>query len=319
MAAVGEANQAGERDGRLFAIASIVAGVGLSSSMDAANKWLSGDYPLHQLLVMRAAAAAPILYCILRARRLAAGVPVSVWPLILTRGLILASGYVAFTLSIAAMPIADSVAIYFTMPLIVAALARPMLGERVPGYRWLAIVIGFVGVMLMVRPGSGVFEPAALIAFYAALAYGTGQLFTRKIGLRVQPSVLAFHQNLVYLAAGLSLGLLFGGGGLQSDIHPSIAFLTRGWVWPGLADLSIMLGIGLLSALVMLLFTQAYGAAEANLVAPFEYTAMFWAMLFGIVLFGDVPGLPTALGGSLVIFAGLYMLMRDRRARQGPC
>lgn len=303
------------RDGRLIAIASIVAGVGLSSSMDATNKWLSGDYPFHQLLVMRAAAAAPLLFCMLLARRLSMRVPVAILPMMLGRALLLASGYVAFTLSIAAMPMADSVAIYFTMPLIVAALAGPVLGERVPGYRWFAIILGFVGVMLMVRPGSGVFEPAALIAFYAAFAYGMGQLFTRRIGLRVQPAVLAFHQNLVYLAVGLALGLVFGWGGLQSDIHPSVVFLTRGWVTPDLTDLSIMLGIGVLSSVAMLLFTLAYGSAEANLVAPFEYTAMFWAVLFGLVLFGDVPGLPTVLGGSLVIFAGLYMLLRDRRAR----
>lgn len=315
MVSVGEAGKTARQDNRLLAIASIVAGVGLSSGMDATNKWLSGDYPFHQLLVMRAAVAMPILYGLLLVRRLPARLPVSIWPLVLTRGLILASGYVAFTLSIAAMPMADSVAIYFTMPLIVAALAGPMLGERVPGYRWFAIILGFVGVLVMVRPGSGVFEPAALIALYAALAYGTGQLFTRRIGLRVEPSALAFHQNTIYLAVGLALGLVFGWGGLTSDIHPSIAFLTRGWVMPGGSDLCLMIGVGVLSSLAMLLFTLAYGSAEANLVAPFEYTAMFWAVLFGFVLFGDVPGLPTALGGSLVVFAGLYMLMRDRRAR----
>ncbi|MGE0213588.1 MAG: DMT family transporter [Parvibaculaceae bacterium] len=315
MASIGEASSTARGDNRLFAIASIVAGVGLSSGMDATNKWLSGDYPFHQLLVMRAAVALPILFGVLLVRRLPARLPISIWPLVLTRGLILASGYVAFTLSIAAMPMANSVAIYFTMPLIVAALAGPMLGERVPGYRWLAIILGFAGVMVMVRPGSGVFEPAALIALYAALAYGTGQLFTRRIGLRAEPSALAFHQNTIYLAVGLALGLVFGWGGLTSDIHPSIAFLTRGWVTPTGSDLCLMIGVGFLSAVAMLLFTQAYRSAEANLVAPFEYTAMFWAVLFGLVVFGDVPGLSTILGGGLVIFAGFYMLLNDRRRR----
>ncbi len=299
-------------DNKGFAIACICGGVGLSAAMDATFKWMSGDYPVHQLLVMRSAMAFPVLLVIMGFRDLAPLFRHPMWPAILLRGLVMVSAYLAFVLAIATMPLADGVAIYFTMPLFIAGLVGPFLGERVPGYRWMAIIAGFVGVIVMIRPGSGVFEPAALLALVSAFGYAVGQMIARRIGLAVRPSVIAFHQNTIYLVAALALAAMFGGGGFSTDLHPSLDFLTRGWTWPSLNDFALMTGLGVLSALAMLLFTQAYQNAEANFVAPFEYTAMFWAAGYGYFVFGDVPDWATGLGGALVIGAGLFMLWRDR-------
>lgn len=301
-------------DDRGFAIACLCGGVGLSAAMDATFKWLSGDYPVHQLLVMRCAAAFPILLAIMRFRDAVPLFRHPMWPAILVRGLVMGSAYLAFVLAIAAMPLADGVAIYFTMPLFIAALVGPFLGEKVPGYRWIAIIAGFIGVIVMIRPGNGLFEPAALLALYSAFCYAVGQMIARRIGLAVRPSVIAYHQNTIYLAVALVLAALFGSGGFSTEIHPSLDFLTRGWTWPSLTDLALMSVLGLLSALAMMLFTQAYQNAEANFVAPFEYTAMFWAAGYGFLVFGDVPGWATGLGGALVVGAGLFMLWRDRQA-----
>jgi len=314
MTATGQTTATTARDNRPLAILSLVAGVGLSATMDTLMKWLSGDYPVHQLLVLRCVTAIPVLLVILWFDGQAPRLWHPAWPAILLRGLILAFAYVAFVMAIAAMPMADGVAIYFTMPLILAALAGPMLGERVPAYRWAAILAGFAGVMAMIRPGSGLFEPAALLALCGAAGYAVGQLLTRRIGLSVASSVLAFHQNSIYLAVGLALAALFAGGAFEADVHPSIAFLLRGWHMPDLLDFCLMCALGILSGLAMTAFTQAYRLAEANLVAPFEYTAMAWAAAYGFLIFGDVPDWATGVGGALVIGAGLFMLWRDRRA-----
>lgn len=308
----------GERqDNAPLAVLSVCGGVALAASLDAAVKWLSGDYPVHQLLVLRCIVAVPVLFVLagMRGREIATMHPR--WPVVAARALIMCSAYLAFAMAIAAMPIADAVAIYFTLPLFVAALAGPMLGEKVRLERWLAILAGFLGVLIMIRPGAGVFEPAALLALFAAFAYATGQMLTRWLGFGLRAPVLAFQQNVVYLLVGTILSLVFGFGYFTAEVHPSIDFMLRGWATPTLADLTLILSLGVVSGLAMVLYTQAYRLTEANLVAPFEYTAMIWATVYGLVLFGDFPDWITGAGAALVIGAGLYMLRAVRRRGSG--
>jgi drug/metabolite transporter (DMT)-like permease len=306
----------GERqDNALLAILCVCGGVALAATLDAAVKWLSGDYPVHQLLVLRCIVAAPVLFAMtgMRGREIATLHPH--WPIVVLRALIMCSAYLAFVMALAAMPMADAVALYFALPLFVAALAGPMLGERVGIERWLAIVAGFIGVLIMIRPGAGVFEPAALLALYAAFGYGTGQMLTRWLGFGIRAPVLAFQQNVIYLIVGTALSLAFGFGQFAVESHPSLDFLVRGWTTPPAADLALILSLGVITGLAMVLYTQAYRLSESNLVAPFEYTAMFWATLYGFVVFGDFPDWVTGAGALLVIGAGLYMLRIVRRRR----
>ena len=190
----------------------------------------------------------------------------------LTRGLIMSSAYLAFILSIAAMPMADSVAIYFAMPLFVAVIAGPMLGERVRLHRWIAIIGGFIGVMIMINPGEGVFEPAALLALYSAFGYAISQTLARRVVRDSPPAAMAFHTNAVYLIVAISLALAFTLFDLGQVEHKSLAFLARPWQWPTLLDLAAMLLLGATVAIAMVLFGMAYKYAESSFVAPFEYT-----------------------------------------------
>ena len=313
----GERPEKAPLDDAPLAVLSICGGVALAASLDAAVKWLSGDYPVHQLLVLRCIVAVPVLFVLagMRGREIATVHPR--WPVVVLRALIMCSAYLAFVMAIAAMPIADAVAIYFTLPLFVAALAGPMLGEKVGLERWLAILAGFLGVLIMIRPGAGVFEPAALLALYAAFAYATGQMLTRWLGFGLRAPVLAFHQNVVYLLVGLILSLVFGFGQFATEVHPSIDFMLRGWATPTPGDLVLILGLGVIAGLAMLFYTQAYRLTESNLVAPFEYTAMIWATFYGLVLFGEFPDWITGAGAALVIGAGLYMLRAVRRRGTG--
>jgi drug/metabolite transporter (DMT)-like permease len=307
----------GERpDNAPLAILSICGAVALATSMDAAIKWLSGEYPVHQLLVLRCLVAAPVLFALAGMHGREIVTPHPRWGIVVLRALIMCSAYLAFVMGIAAMPMADAVAIYFTLPLFVAALAGPMLGEKVALERWLAILAGFVGVLVMIRPGAGVFEPAALLMLYAALAYGIGQMLTRWLGYGLRAPVLAFQQNFIYLIVGTILSLVFGFGQFAVEVHPSVDFMLRGWTMPPPADLALILSLGIVTGVAMVLFTSAYRLAESNLVAPFEYTAMIWATLWGFLLFADFPDWTTGAGAALVIGAGLYMLGAARR--RGP-
>ena len=237
------------------------------------------------------------------------------WPRILLRALILCSAYLAFILSIAAMPMANTIAIYFTMPFFVAGLAGPFFGERVPLYRWIAITAGFAGVIVMVRPGVQVFEPASLLALYSAFGYAVGQMMGRKLAQQVAPLVIANWQNAIYLHLFGAVGLIAQATGFAGEGHKSLAFLTRPWVWPTLPDFLMLSFLGVLAAFTIVSFVSAYKFAESSFVAPFEYSAMTWAILFGLLFFNDFPDVLTWTGMAIVVGAGLFMLAMDRRAQ----
>lgn len=302
-----------QSDNRALATLCVLSGVGLASAQDAVVKYMSSGYPAYETLLFRCVATVPvILFLLWRAGR-GWSIATPFLPRVLLRGVILASAYLCFVLSLAAMPIANAVAIYFTMPFFVAGLAGPLLGERVRLHRWLAIAAGFIGVLIMVRPGAGVFEPAALFALLSAVGYAVGQMLGRPLSQQVPPIIIAAWQNIVYASVAAVIGLLFNTVDFGGFTHPSLVFLSRPWVWPGPFDAALLLGHGVLAACAMILFINAYRLAETNFVAPFEYSAMIWAVLFGYVLFGDFPDFYTWAGAAIVIAAGILMILRDRQ------
>jgi drug/metabolite transporter (DMT)-like permease len=298
-----------------LAVMCLCSAVALASSIDAIVKFLSGGYPVHQLLAVRAGVALPLLAGFVLWREGSLRVPRAQWKLVTLRCGIMATAYLGFSMAVATLPLASGVAIYFTMPLFVAALAGPVLGEHVPAYRWALIAAGFGGVLIMIRPGSSVFEPSALLALYAAFGYGSSQLITRSLTGQVPSATLAFWGNGFYLLLAFILTSVFSGFGDQAGLHPSIAFLTRSWQTPPLSDFVLMASTGFLSAAAMVLFASAYRLGEANFVAPFEYSAMLWATLFGVFVFAGLPDAYTITGGGVVALAGLIMLWLDSRAR----
>ena len=162
---------------------------------------------------------------------------------------------------------------------------------------------------------------ASLFALYSAFGYALGQMMGRDIARHVPPTVMAFHQNIVYLAVAAVLVAVSYSFDFSGVTHKSLSFLLRQWVMPAWPDLLLMCLLGAMASCGMILFGTAYKLAESSFVAPFEYSSMIWAVLFGFLLFGDIPGLHTVAGGVIVVSAGLFMLWmdraRDRRQPQG--
>jgi drug/metabolite transporter (DMT)-like permease len=299
-------------DNRAMAMACVLAGVGLASAQDAVVKYMSSGYPAYETLLFRCVGSLPVLAFILWKEGRGWSIATPLWRRVCLRGLILAAAYLCFVLAIAAIPIANAVAIYFTMPFFVAGLAGPLLHERVRLHRWLAIIAGFIGVLIMVRPGAGVFEPASLLALGSAMGYAVGQMLGRPLSQRVPPIVIATWQNFIYAAMALSIGILFNVFDFGTFTHPSLVFLSRPPVWPSLFDATLLFGHGIFAGTAMILFINAYRLAETNFVAPFEYSAMIWAVFYGIVLFGDFPDFYNWVGAGIVVVAGILMILRDR-------
>lgn len=288
-------------------------GVFFFSLHDVGVKWVSGAYPLAEVLTIRSGTAVPLFLMLVH---LDPGLHALAPPrlgLILLRAVILLVGYLSYYLAFAAMPFTDAVALYMSVPLIIVALSGPFLGERIGWLSWLAVVVGFAGVVVMLKPGSGLFEPAGLLILLCALLYSIGMIITRGISATTPASVMAFFNTLFFLGAALGIGIVQMVWGFGEATHPSVAFLTRPWIVPSAYDLAIMIGCGLMAFGGIAGLTYAYREADANLVASFEYTALVWAPIWGFLLWHEIPGAATIAGAALIVGAGLVALFAGRR------
>ena len=284
----------------------------VSTLHDTVMKVMAGAYPFHQIQSIRCGVALVCVTAYAIVTGHAANIRTPHWPLAATRGLLLGAASTLFYLAAVAMPLPEAVALYFTMPLWVAVLAGPFLGERQSPARWLAVLVGFAGVATIIRPGTSLFEPAALLALAAALLYAIGNALTRPLATHLAAAPLAFWQNAAYVVIALALSAAFGTGKQHTSGHVSLDYLTRGWTTPSTSDLALMLGLGLATGLLMLLFTTAYRLAETSFVAPFEYSAMLWAVLFSFLVWHQLPDATAFVGILLIAGSGLFLIAAER-------
>ena len=196
------------------------------------------------------------------------------------------------------MPLADAVAITFIAPLLITALSVPLLKERVGLRRWVAVFIGFVGMIVIVRPGGGLFQLAALLPIGVTVFYALYQIITRMISHRTDPIISVFYTAIV-------------GGVLMSLIVPFF------WQTPTLEQWGLLIVVGFLGGLGHWAIIIAYQRAAAPLVAPFAYSELIWAILLGLSLFGDFPDLWTLVGAGIIALSGIYILQRERTTSSG--
>jgi drug/metabolite transporter (DMT)-like permease len=294
-------------------VACLILGIAVFSLQDLVIKLVSDGYPLHQALTIRSLTALPLLLLMVALDGGLGQLATRRWQPVLGRAAVMFTAYGSYYLGLAALPLATCVALFFTAPLFITMLSVLVLGEKVGPRRWAAVVVGFLGVLIVLRPGSEVFDWAALLPVYAGLAYGVAQILARRLGGTERSSVMAFYGNGLFLAGGLALAAVLGGGGFAGEGHKSLAFLLRGWVRPSPWDLTLMMACGVVAAAGLTLLTQAYRVAHANVVAPFEYTALVWGVLYGWLIWSEMPGPTTWLGIAIVVGAGLYVLYRERR------
>ena len=198
--------------------------------------------------------------------------------------------------SVGLMPLADVVAITFIAPLLITALSVPFLGERVGLRRWIAVFVGLAGMLVIVRPGSGLFQVAALLPILVAVFAAAYQIITRLISHRTQPINSVFYTAIV-------------GAIVMSAIVPFF------WQTPSPGQWLMLLGAGLMGGLGHWAIILAYQRAEAPLVAPFAYTELIWATILGLTFFGDFPDLWTFVGAAIIAASGIYILRRERVRR----
>jgi drug/metabolite transporter (DMT)-like permease len=181
-----------------------------------------------------------------------------------------------------------------------------------------AVAAGFLGVLLIVKPGSAGFDLAALLPVLGALGYALAMVAARPLGRTETAAAMAFWGNLCFLLCALALSAVYGSGALADASHPSMAFLTRGWVVPSATDLALMAACGVIAAVGLTLLTHAYRVAPSATVAPFEYSFMFWAVLWGWLIWGDFPDALGWVGIAVIIAAGLVVIRTPAMEKAAP-
>jgi drug/metabolite transporter (DMT)-like permease len=284
------ASTAGDRP--LRGILLMVGGIGAFATMDALVKWLTSDYPVAQIIALRSWFGLPVLFLVvhleggvraLRSRRPFAH---------LGRYLLVLGLSFSFFWALSQMKLVDAVAITFAAPILITALSVPLLGEVVGWRRWAAIAFGFAGVLVMLRPGMGVFQWAALVVLASAIFYSLLMITTRALKSTESTASLIFYPQ-----AGMSL--------------TGIAIAPAVWTPPTAPDLLLFALAGTFGSVGILCLTHAFRLAPAAVVSPFEYTALIWATALGFLLWSELPDAITVAGAAIVSTSGLYILYRE--------
>ena len=268
------------------------AGVFFFALNDALGKWLVADYTVAQLLLLRTIGAALVLAPLVWIHR-----PVlferDQLGLKIARVLCMAADSYAFYYATVALPLADVMTFYMAAPLIITALSVPFLREKVGLFRWTAILVGFVGVVIALKPTGAAFSPSALIALFGATMYASGVTITRAL------RETHWLQLVVWQ---------FVGAGIIGAFAAPFA-----WVAPSARDVGLMFVLGIVAMACFVFITRALSLAPASLLAPFQYAAIVWAGVLGWVVWGDVPTVEIVIGNGIIVASGLFVFYREAR------
>jgi drug/metabolite transporter (DMT)-like permease len=271
----------------------------LFAGMDAVSKTLIVDYPVAQILWVRYAFFAAFATALalrgagpiegFRSRR--------PW-LNLLRAVILLAEIACFVLAFRYLPLADVHSIAAVYPLMITALSALVLGEFVGPRRWAAVAVGFVGVVVILRPGLAVFDPAALIPLAGAALFAVYQIITKVIARHDGMTTIMLYTGWVGFALTSLVGPLY-------------------WTPPDLQGWILLLVAGVLGVVGHMLLIKALDAAPASVLQPFNYTLLVWATAVGFLVFGDLPDRVTVAGAAVVVASGLYTWWRERVRAHG--
>jgi S-adenosylmethionine uptake transporter len=278
---------------------------------DSSIKYLSSDYPIHELVFARTLVALMITMIITRFDGGFSGLKTRRPLLHLTRGFLIVIANLTYFLALAAMPLADTMALFFVAPLFITLLSAFFLKEHVGVRRWTGVIVGLIGMLVMIGPTGDSFRLVALLPLAAAACYASMQMLTRVMAATDRATAMAFYIQISFLLVSGTLGLLIGDGRYAGSNDPTLEFLLRAWHWPDLQSFGLMVLSGVCVGIGGYLISQAYRLSQASMVAPFEYSALPWGVAVGFFIWGDIPTLSTLIGIGLIVSGGLYVLRRE--------
>ena len=276
------------------AILTICAGVAFLAANDAIAKLLVERYDPFQIVFLRNLIALPMVSAVVLYMIGVSGFATSHLRIHALRGILMLAGAYTFFKGLEALALAEATALVFSAPIFITALSVPLLGEKVGWRRWIAVTVGFVGVLIIVRPGGANFQLASLYVIGTAVFYALFMISARLLGQRESMWTMMLFVML--------FPMLY-----------AVPFAVAVWVPVRASDLSLFVVLALFGALGITLIGQAFRFAPAAVVAPFDYTALIWASLFGWLIWNDTPEMWTLVGASVIVFSGIFIVVRESR------
>jgi drug/metabolite transporter (DMT)-like permease len=287
-----------QRADNLRGIIMMVIAVGSFALMDAALKQLSPHYPPLQVAALRAYASLPVVLVWAGVLGVRARLFQVRWSLHLLRGVIGILMMACFAFALRTLPLSEAYSIFFFAPLLITALAAPILGERVGANRWWAILIGLLGVLVVLRPsGMRMLSLGGVAVLVSTLCYAISAISARVLG-RTDSSVSMVFWLMLFMAVGATA--LTG-----SDWRPVQS--NHGW---------LLLAIAVTGSTGQYTITEAFRRGQASLIAPFEYTALAWGLMLDWLIWQVLPSPVVLLGAGIVVGSGLFLLWSERRISQ---
>lgn len=277
-----------------LAIATICAGVAFLVANDALAKLLTDRYSPIQIVFLRNLIAVPIIAAIVVAVFGTASLQTRHLRLHALRGALMVTGAWLYFTALIYLPLAEATALVFSAPIFITALSVPLLGEAVGWRRWGAVLLGFLGVLVIVRPGSEAFQLAALLPVGTALCYAIFMISARWI------------DRAERLWTMMLFAMLF-------PMIYAAPFALANWTPVQPADYGLFVALAVCGSLGLALIGQAFRLAPAAIVAPFDYTALIWATGLGWLIWGDVPMAWTIIGAAIIVASGIIIILRESR------
>jgi len=297
----------------LQAVAIVAAGKFLFAIQDVIIKEMSAGYPVHQILTIRGLVAIPLLLILIHFTRGLGSLQHHHPGLHLFRGALMLVAFTCFYVALAGISLTTATALFFTAPFFITLLSIPLLGEKVGSRRFVSITIGFIGVLVVLRPTSESFNVFSLLAVAAAFFYACCQLMVRVAKMTDPPAVMSLYASVAFVVLGSFTGLLLSGINPVQDANISSQFLLRAWSMPATFDLLLLAMTGLTSALGFMCSSNAYQREPASNIAPFEYIMIIWVTLLSYLVWQEVPDLASLSGIVLIVGSGIYVLRREAK------
>ena len=296
----------------LVGIVSMTGAIAVFSVMDVIIKDISDTYGTVQIYFFRSLLALIPAWFLLRREGGLAALKTRRLGFHIFRSCVSMSFLLCFFYALHLLPLADLYAITFAAPLFITALGVPMLGERVGPHRWAAIGVGFVGVLVILRPGGEVFSLGGLIGLISSLLFSFSMIFTRQLSrTESNGAIVTYFALTSTVLSGIALPFVW----VQPSLGDGSELSAIGLIG---SDWSLLIAIGLIGGIGQILITHAFRCAPAAIVSPFQYTSILWGLIFGYAFFGDLPDGIMLAGAAIVVASGLYILYRETRLGQEP-
>ena len=292
-------------------IASLMVGLGALATQDVVFKLMSGRYSVFEILFLRGCFTVLVLRSVLLVLRFPRPLHTERLGTQYLRGGLLCISLSCYCLALSAMPLLDAVAIFFAAPLISTSLSPWLLGERVSLGQWGAVSLGFVGMLIMIGPGAGAFQPGAVFAMLAAVFYASSAIVSRSLGRTDRAATTAYYTVFMYIVVSAIGVVAIEIAGV--DWSAGNVVVARAWRDPDWFDLGLLAGSGFAVALGFFCLAQAYRLAPIPVLAPVEYTSLIWAGLLGYLIWDEVPTRLTLIGAALIVVSGWYVAVAPAR------